>query len=337
MAKELTNLMVDAAAGRLSDYSAADINAKIRAQFHAVLGTNDESSPKEIRKAVRRHKAEIYDLIEETIERLVETNYLDSEFFNRFVEVRNVAAGDMNSFFVEGASIVTTAEFSGGHHDIERQRFIGGQTYSVKTSWYGMKVYEEFELFMAGRIDWARYVNKLYEGMDNTINQMVLTSFTTIETTIPPRFSTSGTVTEAIAAELVDKVEAASGRPAIIVGSRAAISKLNTLTPAGLFSNEMKQERNTIGVVGVFLGTDVLRIPQAIAKGTDNLIVPDDKLYVIPMTDNKPIKLVQEGDTIYNESTDNAVRRDMTIEAELQTKMGVATVASADYGVITFA
>ncbi len=52
----------------------------------------------------------------------------------------------------------------------------------------------------------------------------------------------------------------------------------------------------------------------------------------MPMTDNKFIKLVNEGDTQITQVTDPTTRRDMTYEYEYQMKFGIAVVTNLKWG-----
>ena len=70
-------------------------------------------------------------------------------------------------------TVLTVSELSGNHHNLFRKRLGAGSTFSVKTSWYGVKIYAEYELFMAGKVDWAGFINKIYEAFDKKVNDMV--------------------------------------------------------------------------------------------------------------------------------------------------------------------
>lgn len=211
-----------------------------------------------------------------------------------------------------------------------------GETTSIITNWYGIKVYDEFERFMAGRIDWALYIQKLYEAFDKKVNDMLYQTFLGLDAQIPPAYAFSGTITEADILEKVEMVETATGVPAMIAGTRAALAKVCALTNASMWSSEMKNERNTLGGLGIWNGIPLMRVPQVFAQGTRTFVYPDNKFYILPRTENKPIKLVYEGDSQYFENTDAAVNRDMTIEAEYMSKFGIGAIMGVDYAVGVF-
>ena len=51
---------------------------------------------KELRKAIRRHKIDVFEIIEETVENLLVSGWGENPFFNEFVEIKSMADGDTN-------------------------------------------------------------------------------------------------------------------------------------------------------------------------------------------------------------------------------------------------
>lgn len=113
-------------------------NDKIRQVMFEILGVEPGCKRKELRKAIRRHKDDIFEIIEETVDNLLVSGWQENEFFNEFVDLRNLAAGDRNEFYSIEDIILTVSELSGNHHDLLRQRLNEGESYSIKTSWYGI-------------------------------------------------------------------------------------------------------------------------------------------------------------------------------------------------------
>ena len=54
----------------------------------------------ELHKAIRRHKIDVFEVIEETVENLLVSGWGDNPFFNEFVEVKSMNIGDTNEFYV---------------------------------------------------------------------------------------------------------------------------------------------------------------------------------------------------------------------------------------------
>ena len=57
----------------------------------------------------------------------------------------------------------------------------------------------------------------------------------------------------------------------------------------------------------------------------------------MPMTDNKPIKLVNEGEAYVKQISDGDTNQDMTYEYEFMQKMGVNVVINQLFGTWTIA
>lgn len=340
--EDYSRLMYDTGMG-VQKVDSEQANAKIREVMFQVLEIEPTSDAKVIRKAFRRHKVEVFEVIEETVENLLRTGWGENPFFNQFVEIKSLALGDTNEFYVEDECILSVSELSGNHHDIIRQRLAEGSTYKVKTSWYGIKIYAEYERFMAGRIDWSAFINKIYEAFDKMINDMVYQAIMAAGTKVLPesQFNKSGALSDSTRdtlIELVEDVQMATGDEVVIMGTKTALSKLTKLVNTEWISNSMKEERHTTGRVAIWEGIRLVEIPQAFAQNdTTKKLVDNKKLLVMPLTDNKFIKIYNEGEEYVNEVTDSATNKDMTIEFEYMRKMGIATIIGKKFGMWTIA
>lgn len=117
------------------------------------------------------------------------------------------------------------------------------------------------------------------------------------------------------------------------MGTKTALSKLDSIGSTDWISDEMKQERYTTGRLALWEGIRKVEIPQAFAPNdTSKKLVANDVLLVMPVTDNKFIKIYDEGDAQIMEVTDGNVNRDKTLEYEYQQKLGVATVVNRRFG-----
>lgn len=74
----------------------AEANDKIVEVFRGVLGLTKDSKPAEVRKAIRRNQALVFDIIEETVQSLLVTGWGNDPWMNRYVDQRNLALGDKN-------------------------------------------------------------------------------------------------------------------------------------------------------------------------------------------------------------------------------------------------
>ena len=342
---DFSRLMFDTAMGK-EKVSKEEANAKIREVMFSVLGIDEKSSRKEIHKAIRRHKIDVFEVIEETVDNLLVSGWGENPFFEQFVEMKSMADGDTNEFYTQDEIILTVAEISGNSHNLIRQKLNEGSTFSVKTGWYGLKIYSEYELFMAGRIDWAKFVQKIYEAMDHKINDMIYTAVMEMGTKVanPSQFvKTIDFTTDKVAARdevitLVEDVQAANGAEVVIMGTKASLAKLTGLSDVQWISEKMKDERHTTGRIAIWEGVTLCELPVVFKQNTTERITGyEDKLFVMPSGDNKFVKMYNEGESQVREISDSATNADFTIEMEYMTKMGVATIVNKRFGTITIA
>jgi len=94
-------------------------NDSIRKVMYQVLEIEEGTKGRELRKAIRRHKDEVFEIIEETLLNMVNTGWGQNPFFNEYVERKSTSNGDVNEFYTKDNVILTVSELSGGHHNLE--------------------------------------------------------------------------------------------------------------------------------------------------------------------------------------------------------------------------
>ena len=194
---------------------------------------------------------------------------------------------------------------------------------------------------MAGRVDWVKFVQKIYEAFDKKINDMVYEAVMAAGTKIVPQsqFVKTGQISNDTKDQfitLIEDVQAATGNEVVIMGTKSALSKLNAITDVDWISNSMKEERHTTGRVGIWEGTRLVEIPQAFAPNdTSKKLVDNTKLLIMPVADNRFIKMFNEGEAYIDEISGSDTNMDMTKSYEYMRKMGIATVIGKLFGVWT--
>ena len=327
-----------------SGITKADADEMIKEKFRLIMGIDETASKKEIRRAINRHKTEIFEVIEEAVDNMLTSGWTDNEFFRDFVEVRNLALGDANEFETADQTVLTVGKLSGDHWDIDRQRLGLGEAFRVPTSWVGLGVYEEFERIMTGRADWTKLVNAIYTAMDTYVDGLVYNAVISAGSQVLPgssQFYKTAALDAAahdVFVTMIEDVQAANrGTEVVIMGTKTALSKLKNLADVNWIAKEDRTDRRNLGHVGIFEGTRVVEIPQVFAKNdtTTKLVknaLNQDVLLIMPVADNKFVKLIYEGDAMIKEVTDNTVNQDMTYEVKYLTKLGVATIIGRYFG-----
>ena len=251
----------------------------------------------------------------------------------KYVDQRNLALGDKNEFYAEDDSVLSVMKIAGNHHDIIRQRLAGGAVESIKTYWVGIKIYAEFERVVMGLEDWAKFITKVYEAYDRYVKNTVYDAMVGHANALTGQFKKTGSMTAETLNALCDLVSTATGMPVMIMGTRAALAKVIELQNGSYISDAMANEHNRTGLLGMWEGKQLVEIPQVFEKGKVGAYkIYNTLIWIMPVAEEKFIKVVNEGDTQLMTVTDKDVNRDMTYEYELQTKLGCAVMLSGVYG-----
>jgi uncharacterized protein YfeS len=118
------------------------------------------------------------------------------------------------------------------------------------------------------------------------------------------------------------------------MGTRAALANVIKLQDANYISDAMKDEHYRTGTLGMWEGKELVEIPQVFEKNKvgqykiDNTII-----WIMPVSEEKFLKLVNEGDTQLRTIADKDTNMDYTYESEMMTKLGVGVMLNGAYGV----
>ncbi|PLR72310.1 hypothetical protein [Bacillus sp. UMB0728] len=328
MKQDLVKLCVDTVRGQVQNYSSEKASDVIRKAFFEIMGTEKPTF-----KDVRRHKVEVFEILEEVLDNTVINGVNEDEFFMQFAEVRNVALGDSIKFNVPDNSLLVASELAGNHWDITRQKLDAGVDFTVDTKAFGLAVYADFLAFLAGRIDFAALVAKVARAMQDLIYQEVAASFAAASASLPSQFKATGTYDESQLVEIAAHVEAASGTAPVIVGTRKALAKVTAGINPALLSDRTKDNLNNTGRIEVVNGMTLVQLPTVHKANSFEFAYDDNQLLILPSGENKPVKLVYEGDSLVKEVSDGTENMDMSLEYKFITKFGTNVVFSSLYGV----
>ena len=292
--KDIIKVAVDAYHGNVEQYS---VGQSMKLLQKALIEANGGSTTLDYRK-IRDGKCNgLFTLLEETLSRTVVEGLQGDEYFNALVDFRNVAEGDKNIFNVEDRNLFIVAEAADGTQGIRRQRLGGVSETSIPTSLKVVKIYEELNRVLAGRVDFNQFVNKVSESFRNKLLEDIYALWSNATATDfggVTYFPTAGSYDEDELLELIAHVEAAAnGKPATIIGTKKAV---RNLAPS-IQGVDSKSDLYNLGYYGKFYGTPVVVTPQRHKIGTTKFVLDDDILTIIA-GDDKPIKVVYEGNPI---------------------------------------
>ena len=291
---DIVKVATDAYRGNVEKYS---VGQSMELLQKALVEANGGSTVLDY-KAIRDGKCNgLFSLVEQILSRTVVEGFQGDEYFNALVDFRNVAEGDKNLFLVEDSNLFVVADAADGTQGIRRQRLGGVSETSIPTSMKYVKIYEELNRVLSGRVDFNHLINKVSESFRQKLLNDIYTLWGNATATDfggVTYYPVAGAYDEDQLLDLIAHVEAAAGgKTATIIGTKKAV---RNLAPS-IQGTESKSDLYNMGYYGKFYGSPVVVTPQRHKVGSTEFVMRDDVLTIIA-GDDKPIKCVYEGDPI---------------------------------------
>lgn len=317
---------------------------KLRKFTLDILGIDENSSRRDINRAVKKYEDEFFELLEDDIDFKVDTGFRESEFFNQFVESRNIKRGDSQEFWTDDDIILSVSKVAGDHHDFTLQRLGSGKSYTVTTSVYGIAVGGDIELYLTGRLDWTKFTDACARAFVIKIQNEMFAEVMNAGNKLPVNAQFNKTMPIVAANKdvfdtLLEDVSMANGNvPLVIFGTRTALKKLNAFADIDWITEDQKKQVAEMGRLGSYEGTTLFEIPQRFAPNdVTKKLVDSTKLLIMPQVENKFVKFVDVGEAEIHEIDGKAVKMDDTMKYEVQRAMGIGTQIGRYFGVWTIA
>ena len=281
---DIVKLAVDAYHGNVEKYSVKQSMDVLR---QALVDANGGSTTLDYKKIRDGECKGLFTLIETILTRTVVEGLQGNEFFNAMVDFRNVNEGDKNLFIVEDDNLFVVAEAADGTQGIRRQRLGGSTETSIPTKLHVVKIYEEMNRVLSGRVDFNHFINKVAESVRQQLLNEIYTLWsgaTAEQMGGVTYFPNAGAYDEDELLDLISHVEAAAGgKTATIVGTKKAIRNLKS----AIVSDNAKNDLYNMGYYGKFYGTPAVVVPQRHKVGSSEFVMDDDVLTIIA-GDDKP-------------------------------------------------
>lgn len=297
--KTLISLVVNNYKNVPTKYSVDETQSAI---YNALIKANNGKKTLDIRDIRDGKCTGLFSIIEEV---LAQTEYIGIEqnpLFKEIVEYKSARLGDKNEFYVEDTSEFYVSMIAEGTQALKRQRMSGGRIFSPDIHKYGIKIYEELDRLLAGRVDFSQLIQKATNSFNTCRGELILNSFLQIPVTNPVNVIsvTSDSYSEDDLLDLCINVENSarmydsnSVRP-IIMGTKKALRNI-ALDPTTL-AEQGKIDLYNNGFYGKFRGYTCIEIPQTLRRNTLTGYLPDNVLWVISSLTEKPVKFYTEGD-----------------------------------------
>ena len=310
---------------------ALDVYQGKSVMFNEVSG--EEAIRNAIKKAVggewnyynfKKNRYDVYAILSEVLSLPIQASI--EGIFDGLVGVEYIPLGDKKIYDVENPDLFKVAKVAKGNSDIRRQRIINKQV-EVSTDAFEIKIYEDLDRFIAGRVDFAKLIQKVYKSMANDtatkISSTIFGSYSKLNST----YGVKGTFDEAKMDDLIAHVEAKTGMRVALYGTKKALGKV----ASAVVSDSQKETYSQLGHYGVYKGTDMITLPQVHTNGTDTFAIPDDIVLVLPVG-MEIVKVVYEGEPIIDDAQDWSKRNDRQIEFMFAFNMGMAVLVANFYG-----
>ena len=341
---EVKNLMFDLYRGELSDgVTKREAEETLRDMTKQVFGLDADSSKRDIKRALRDHAREYFDIIEEVVDFTVTTGLRDNEWFNVLVNYRNLADGDDNLFVTEpNETILSVARMGKRHHDSILQRLPGNKTYQIETDLYGAAIGASIDRYVLGLEDWTKLINAITRAFVVMIQDLIFTEVMNAAAKLPVQtgFVETGSLDIANRKKfnkVLQNVSVANDNsPVLIFGTMVGLQELENLIEVKWVAASQKEDVAAMGRLGNYGRYQLVEIPQRFARNDVTKDVYDDnKLFFFASGENKLVDFVDVGETMITEVTERGIaqgRMDDVQSYEVQREFGVGTRLGRYFG-----
>ena len=343
--ESVRNLMFDLAMGNdiIDDgkiIGRQEANDKLRKFVYQILDIHEEKPTKRtLHRAMRKHGEELFEVIEEVVDLKIEEGLRENDFFMQYVDRRSIANDDIIEFTTADDTLLSVAKVSGQHHDFVLQRLGRGESFTVKQEVYGAAVGAQIDRYLVGQDDWSALVNAVAKAFQNELINQIYAAFTDASSKLPasPTLIGNNTLVKDTFDEIISEVETINGCAAVIVGTKTALKKLNALTDVDWRAQSQKESVANTGRLGSYEGTDMIEIPQRyLDKTLTQKAFSDTTLLILPVIEDKFIKVVDQGETeIYQvtEKGEENGRWEDVMKYEMTRGFGVGVQLGRYFGV----
>lgn len=321
---DLQKLSLDCYRGTVQKYSQAEGEEMLRQALNEIVDFCVED-PNKFYREFKKHENEFFEIVEELI--TINVRRLANDAFNDWVEFKDYGLGVKPEFRVVNNELYKVSNIATGLKDLRRQKLYDKRL-DTRAFKMGIKIYQEFFDFITGKINWAECVNLVSESFNHELAKLITNALFDAYRDENAQFIVSGSYSDNILAQIVRKVEGATGVTCEIYGTASALDRIQG---AGALIDA--EDKRNFGYVKIFKGRRCVELPQVFDEQQNKFLVPDDMLLVVPAGE-KVVKAGFEGNAMVFESTDPADREDMQIEYSFMRMVHVGVLVASKYGAL---
>ena len=296
------------------NFSYSELNETLRSELRAIAGTY---------QLYRENQNTVFALIEETIDDVLPKKVMEQ--YGQFAEIKTFAQGDRPIFVqkITQAAKRRAKQFitKVGQAGIYEVFKLDGQNYEVPTSAIGGAAQIGLEEFLDGRVDFADLLDIVMEGLDERIYIEIANALIGAVENLQAANKTTQTSFDETQMDRLISIADSYGQATIYCTYEFAA----TMVPSeGWRSDAMKDQRWNNGYLANYKGHRVIVLPQSYTDDTNtDKVIDPSYAWIIPTGSNeKPVKVAFEGQTIVDEFKNY----DRSREVQVYKKVGVAAV-----------
>lgn len=277
-----------------------------------------------------RNKVEINEIIKENVQEVLKQRVAGA--LDVIADISYVPHGTKKEYNVRKGQL--KVEYVALGTEIRRQK-IYKRKVTAQPQALGAAVYTEWDDILSGRAE--SFTDLIDEIADKILEQVMLTiqsTFVTAMQNAPAANKYNGAFSLAQVKSVANTVSA-YGRP-VIIGTAQALSNITSDTTfKSSMSDNMKDEFNKNGFIGVWEGKALIQLPNTFTDETNTeWVLSNSYLYVIPVNADKPVKVTFEGgaEMLENQSFDDGSITKKTLQ-----KVGVNVLQVPNLGLVTIA
>lgn len=257
------------------------------------------------------------------------------DFIRFLAEVRQVGFGDTARFIVRSNELYKVNEIASGVNRGILQP-IHNDEITVNASPVEIAAEIDWYAVAAGVFDFGDFGLRAARSFEAFIFLKVVNAMTSATTKAGAAYSISG-FSNSNWSTLAQRVSAASGGADVFaIGTLAA---LNQVVPAAAgLQYGLGQKMADQGYLDRYMGTRLICLDQALTfdsvNTTADFVVPNDKIYMLPVYGDKPVKIVYEGDQSVVEWIPDQCT-DRTYRIRIQFRIGVAAIVGSKFATMS--
>lgn len=253
------------------------------------------------------------------------TNYLEL-----FADVKRTSQGEKAMFKSKKAGIEAFLQAKNG--TTQRSRILNAYT-DIDTIEVSARPYVNLYELASGKVNFDECINDAADEMEKKMVQEIeSTLYAAFDDYSSPSYASGSGIIAATIDPMIRAMQRLGN--VVMIGDVACITKFadltgfTTVTGTKAFTDDIMNEQNQNGYIGMYKGASIVKLNNPFARGSlTSTVLRQDLIYIVPQGVESPLKVVLEGEV---ESMDATNINDNTMEVCLRKYFGSAVIYGAN-------